>query len=214
MNFVNLLQSWKSKLVLLALAIFSLQGCKEECIEVDVPYTEEEEYLDLQSENRELRYSVTENLKGYREEGAILFNQLGKYHVHCTITNIDEKGGIFYINARVESQGDVLELSASQYIGAGDTKEIRASKEVNPHTFKANVSIPTWTVTAPTETFEKQVKKTRTITKYRKCNTCVEDCGSKYEKESNTDWWDYLGWAFWGIVGLTIVGWIIRGLGL
>ena len=155
---------------------FLLVSCKD-CRNIQVPYYEEEPYQDIETTSKILSFKI-ENDKIYykRESGAIVFGDNPKLIVSATVTNTDDLSGDFTLTATVESQGDFVNFEKSIFINAHETVEIIAEKEINPFTFQANVEIKRWNVEPPTVSYEKQVTKFRTITKYRPCNTCEQDC--------------------------------------
>ncbi len=101
-----------------------------------------------------------------------------EFYVYATLTNTSDHGGTFQLYATVTSQGNKLEFLIDAYVPAGATREMRQTKEINPFSFEADVTLDSWGIRAPTITVEEEVTKTREVLKYRRCNTCVEDCKS------------------------------------
>ena len=148
---------------------------------MDVPYYVEEEYTDIEEVEKTLSYVIQDNSIYHNRIGGLegLFGigeQLPQYFVYATVTNTSLHGGVFQLYATVTSQGSVVNFLTDMYIPAGQTRELRQTKDINHHSFKAEVDITTWGIRPPTVTVEEEVTKTRQIVKYRLCNTCKEDC--------------------------------------
>ncbi len=184
------MNSLKKILVFFIFIFLIFVSCKKDCIEVEVPYTVEEEYTDIEMQDIHLKYE-SGKLYHSRIGGAILFGENPQYEIECSVTNTSEYGGKFKLYATLSSQGDILKFSEEAYIGAGVTHDYEATKEINPYTFEANVEVIDWGIVAPVVSVEKEVIKYKDVKKYRKCNTCVEDCGSKYDSVG-IPWWGYL----------------------
>lgn len=152
---------------------FLTVSCKD-CYDIQVPYYEEEPYEAIEEETRSLTYEDAKASIG-RIDGLALFGKNPKIFIDVILRNTDEKGGSFNIIANVSSQGNKITIEGSQYIESGELAEFRIEKEVNPFTFETNTDF-TWEITAPSLTFQKKVTKYRTITKFRSCNTCEENC--------------------------------------
>ncbi len=197
----------KSKIFFL-LSIFTLlilNSCKK-CVDVDVPYIVEEPYTDTEKIDIKLDYNIKDNTVYYhRIGGAILLGENPKMEVYTTVTNTSNYGGTFKFYVYLSSQGNRLDFQTEEYISAGSTEKISIVKELNPYSFTANIKVEKWGVIAPTVSVDKEVTKYKKVTRYRKCNTCVEDCEGKYKGESEIPWWGYL------IGGLILLG-IIRGV--
>jgi hypothetical protein len=182
--------------------ILLMNSC-EECVEVDVPYIEEEAYTVTESTNVTLSYEIS-NRKIYysRIEGTNtwLINVKPVMKIWTTVTNTDKYGGAFTFSGTISSLGNSFDFSESRYISAGNTYQFVIEKEINHYSFETDVKVDEWSVEAPTVTVDKPVTKYRDVTKYRKCNTCVEDCGEYYRKKSST-WWI---WVIIGIAGTVL----------
>ena len=178
-------KNMKNPLVILVIIIFAIfmQSCQN-CDLVDVPYTEEEPYTVIEKTDVTLNYNIENNKMYYlRHEGAILFGDNPTMDAYTTVTNTSEYGGTFEFYAYLTSQGDKIEFRTEKYISSGSTETISITKELNPYSFKANVEVANWGVNAPTISVDKEVTKYRTVTKYRKCNPCEEDCGSHHSSK-------------------------------
>jgi hypothetical protein len=189
------------KMLFLMMGFGLLTNSCEECLEVDVPYTEQEPYLVTEKTNVTLSYKISDGKMWHRRiEGTILFGDNPVLEIWTTVINTDEYGGTFTFSGKLSSQGNTVDFSDSHYISAGNTYKFVVQKEINPYSFKANVEVDNWSVRAPTVTVENQVTKYRDVTKYRKCNTCVEDCEGYYNKKSS-NWWI---WVILGIAGIIL----------
>ncbi|WP_404812706.1 hypothetical protein ACIRNY_04545 [Capnocytophaga canimorsus] len=187
--------------IIISLFLLGLFSCSQECIEIDVPYTDSEPYTDIEKERVELGYKVIDNkMWSERIQGAILFGENPKMKVYTRVANISEHGGVFAFYAKLNSQGQTVEFRKEEYIPSGTTKEISITKEINPFTFQAEVKIEKWYIKAPIVTIDKEVTKYRTIRKYRKCNTCVEDCAGAYKKSKRVPWYVYV------LGGILVIG--------
>jgi len=196
--------------ILTLLLLLFLYSCKQDCIDVDVPYTEQESYTDTEQETIKLEYNIENGgLYHKRIQGAVLFSENPKLEIYCTVRNISKEGGEFELYATLSSQGDKIDFNKAAYIGAGETYMFDITKEINPYSFSANIEVDTWGINAPYVKVEKEVTKYRDVTKYRKCNTCVENCGEKYKKDSDIPWWGYL---IIGVLILGLVRWILEKL--
>jgi len=146
------------------LSIEFIQSCQN-CDLVDVPYTEQEAYIEMETQDIKLTYSIEDDNVYYsRIDGTILFGDNPQLKVHCIVTNTSENGGEFEFYATLSSQGDKVDFSQKRYIGAGDTYDFEITKEINSYTFQANVEVDDWGIIAPTVSVEKEVTKYRDVT--------------------------------------------------
>jgi hypothetical protein len=189
------------KILFLLTGFGLLMSSCQECVEVDVPYTEQEPYSTTEKTNVTLSYEISDGKMWHRRiEGTILFGDNPQLKIWTIVTNTDKYGGTFIFSGKMSSQGNTIDFSDSHYISAGNTYKFLVRKEINPYSFKADIKVDYWSVKAPTITVDKPVTKYREITKYRKCNTCVEDCGVYYRKKSS-NWWI---WVIIGIAGIIL----------
>ena len=137
------------KLIYLLLVILSATACKHTR---KVPYTETE----IQKE----KLSFTQET-GYwqRKDGfpGVSFPKLVGYGF---MTNTSTHDGTFKMHFVFSSQGDQLDVVATEYVKAGERKQIIMEKEINHYTFQTNVTMKT-IVEAPTLDVEKVVTKYR-----------------------------------------------------
>lgn len=192
----------KSILISLLLCLCFIFGmaCKD-CVDVDVPYTEEEPYEAIEAVEETLTYVVGEST-WYREDGATLLGIKPKLIASAIITNTGKEGGVFEINGNFKTTlEDEIVLRDSKYIASGASEKFEFEEELDDY---VQVKPDGINVIPPIVKIERLVTKYKTITKYRKCNTCVEDCGEYYKKEESK-WW------IWVIIGLMVVGVLFKG---
>lgn len=201
--------------LLLLAVLFGLNSCKE-CIDVDVPYTEREPYEATETYYETADYSVVSSTHR-KDYDCLKENFWGdciqkKWYLHLetTIENLESVPVEFTVKKSFNTyyDGDV-ELKEKIKIPAYGTRTVTMKHYLSSE--HENYKKPTYSVDAGSVEKERTVTKYNTITKYRKCNTCVEDCGSKYKKKSKTPWWAYL---IGGVFVLGIIGWILEKLGI
>lgn len=186
--------------LLLWLCFVFAVACKD-CVDVDVPYTEEEPYEAIEEVEETLTYVVGEST-WYREDGATLLGIKPKLIASAIITNTGKEGGVFEVNGKFKTTlEDEIVLRDSKYIAPGSSEKFEFEEELEDY---VQVKPDGINVIPPVVKIEKMVTKYKTVTKYRKCNTCVEDCGEYYKKE-DSKWW------LWLLIGLVVVGVIFKG---
>lgn len=160
----------------LAASLIFLNACQD-CTPITVSYAEEEPYIDIEEVKVRLTYDI-QNDKVYceRHPGAALFGTKPRLSARCFVTNTSEYDGHFrlYCTLRSGDNQEIL-LSKEQFIEAGRSSYISAEEEIMHYTFE-NVEIADSGIEPPTIKIKNEVKKVRTVTKYRQCNPCEEEC--------------------------------------
>ena len=158
---------------LVAYTFFIFISCKD-CRDIQVPYYEEEPYEAIEDVDYTLTFIAEEPVVG-REMGLQLLGVKPKAKGEVTIKNTSNYGGVFEIEVYFKRslEEEQFRLTNSKYIDAGATETIQVEKEIEYNEATKAIS---YNVFAPTKTIQKSVTKFRTITKYRPCNTCEEEC--------------------------------------
>lgn len=198
--------------LLLLFLVALLSSCGKKCIDVEVPYTEQEPYQALESFYEEAKYNVIDS-KVQKDYDCLEKGFWGDckrerwfLYMYTTLENLESEPVEFTVGKHFSTfyDGDV-DLEERIIIPAYGTRKVEFKHFLENE--YANYEKPTYSVDAESIERQKYVTKYRTLTKYRNCNTCVEDCGGKYDDEgSGTPWWVF---ALAIVGGLVVVGWII-----
>lgn len=97
-----------------------------------------------------LTYLIKNNDLLYtRVPGLSLLNQFPKLKVETTVTNTSEYGGVFKFYATISSQGNSMKFSEEQFIAAGQKVTFLQEKEIDHHSFQADLKVDDWGIIAP-----------------------------------------------------------------
>ena len=135
--------------IYLLLLILSITSCKHIR---KTPYAETEIQKETLSFTQETGY-------WHRKDGfpGMSFPKLVAYGY---LTNTSTHDGTFNMHFLFSSQGDQLDVVATEYVKAGERKLVSIEREINHFTFQTNVDMKT-SVDAPTIDVEKIVTKYR-----------------------------------------------------
>ncbi len=194
-------------LVLFAVSIFS---CKN-CIDVDVPYEEQVPYEATETYSVDAKYDGKSTTA--RDYDCLEKNFWGTclqkrwfLNVETTIENREavpvDFEVIVYFDSDYEGETNQHEKIRIRAFGSEIvTMKYYLQSEMSEY------RKPKYNIVAGQIEKERKVTKHHTTTKYRKCNTCVEECGSKYKKESGIPWW---GYVIILVIVLSIIGKVIE----
>ena len=181
--------------IILYVFLIALYSSCNDCHEIDVPYTEEEPYNAIEETDIQLTYTIGEN-KYRRVPGLLIDNPY--LEAWTEITNTGDKGGEFTVTNKFKTTlDDEINFEDTKYIGSGSTEKFYFKKELDMYVQVKSIG---YNVSAPYVKVSKEVTKTRTITKYRKCNTCEEDCGEYVKNKKSSSWI----WIIIGVIALII----------
>lgn len=93
---------------------------------------------------------IPNSLKYERINGSTLLNENPKITLIASIRNTSDHNGTYKFSAILGSQGDQLEFSKEEYLMAGETKEMKIEKEINPYSFKSNIELLSTNILNPT----------------------------------------------------------------
>jgi len=161
-------------IILLTFLFVITISCKEDCYEIQVPYTVEESYEAIDTQEVVLSYHI-EGVEWERVMGSTILKTKPKIESFSYITNTGEKGGVFELQHTFitkEKKEEVI-LSKAKYIQAGETVRFDLSGDLD---YYEEVDFNRSRVIAPKVEVQKRIQKTRKVTKYRKCNSCDENC--------------------------------------
>jgi hypothetical protein len=155
------------------LSCFSFISCNN-CRDIDVEYYEDEPYEAIEEEEISLPYNVGSSTHT-RETGLVILGDMPTVHTSTTLTNThDEKGGLFTVHINVKTDlGRTIELEDTKFISAGETETYEMEKDIKPF---EEIEGSKYIITAPTVTVSKKVTKNRSVKKFRRCNSCDENC--------------------------------------
>ena len=152
----------------------------QNCRDIETPYDVQEEYLKTEYYTETVPYEEEVYLEfTSTDSGAsVSCSDFGNYKecYYVSVTNIDDKGGLFTVNCEFETLYRKLYDSQSLYINSGETIEFTCEADVD---LSEDVK-GTYTVTPPTKTIvkykdvqrEKQVTAYRPVTKYKTETVC------------------------------------------
>lgn len=145
-----------SHILILLGFVLLLQSCAKR--------TRQEPYTEIEETNITLTYIISDNVMHHqRIGGTILLGENPRMKEYCDVTNTSDHGGVFKFRATLSSQGESVEFKDEKFIKSGDTERLLEEKEINPFSFKTNVKVDNWGVTAPTINERKEVIKYRTV---------------------------------------------------
>jgi len=171
---IHLQGNMHSLLSLLIIFLLTTISCKEDCYEIQVPYTVEESYEAIDTQEVVLSYHI-EGVEWERVMGSTILKTKPKIESFSYITNTGEKGGVFELQHTFitkEKKEEVI-LSKAKYIQAGETVRFDLSGDLD---YYEEVEFERSKVIAPKVEVQNRIQKTRKVTKYRKCNSCDENC--------------------------------------
>lgn len=161
-----------STISLSLLFLFGIVACKNDCMQIQVPYTVEEPYEAFEKKFISLPYNVEES-SWSRETGAILLDQKPKLTSFMIVTNAGEKGGVFKVKKKYNTSLDTVLFQDSKYIGPGQTGRFDFSRELDYYT---QVKSEGYTITSPKVEIVEKVTKMKKVTKFRTCDSCDPNC--------------------------------------
>lgn len=154
--------------------LLTIMSCKEDCIEIQVPYTIEEPYEAIDTQEVVLPYHI-EGVEWERVMGSTILKTKPRIESYSYVTNTGEKGGVFELQHSfiTKEEKEKVVLSKAKYIQAGETVKFDLSGDLH---YYEEVEFNKYKVTPPTVTIQQKITKMRKLTKYRKCNSCDENC--------------------------------------
>jgi len=161
-------------LISLAAFLLTIVSCKEDCIEIQVPYTVEEPYVAIDTQVVVLPYHI-EGVEWERVMGSTILKTKPRIESYSHLTNTGEKGGVFELQHTfiTEEEKERIVLSKAKYIQAGETVRFDLSEDLH---YYEEVEFHEYKVIPPTVTIQQKITKMRKLTKFRKCNSCDENC--------------------------------------
>lgn len=147
-------------------------SCRD-CRDIQVPYYEEEPYEAIDEVDKILEYNVEESTWN-RIDGMTLLGVKPILKAKTIVVNKSDYGGEFKVVKTFKSElRGVFTLEDTKYLSSGETIEFNFEQELNDYESVYSIG---YDVTPPTIKVKERVTKMRTITKYRTCNSCDENC--------------------------------------
>lgn len=146
------------------------------CHDVSVPYQEIESYTetipytDQECEAKPLVYKIEGGLCNNKNNGFLGFGRSNAQY-SCTITNLDDVGGVFYVNIGFNVQGQPLSEDQSRFLYPQSSQTFSIERDADVQNCFCKEQAPTKQVCRDVIKY-KDVQKTRTITKYKTESQC------------------------------------------
>lgn len=174
MNMTYSRQNIYYLLISLTVFILTILSCKGDCIEIQVPYTVEEPYEAIDTQEVVLPYHI-EGVEWERVMGSTILKTKPRIESYSYLTNTGEKGGVFELQHTfiTEEEKEKVVLSKAKYIQAGETVKFELSGDLH---YYEKVEFNEYKVIPPTVNIQQKTTKMRKLTKFRKCNSCDENC--------------------------------------
>ncbi|MDX2001696.1 MAG: hypothetical protein SFW35_04660 [Chitinophagales bacterium] len=160
------------------------------CNETEVCYIEKVPYTAIEEWNEDGKYEVLD--AKYQTDNICL--EKGFFGLSCTkyrwfvktwaiIKNVDKEPGSFAINQTFETlaRGVVTRRSESKTLQPGESYNFIV--EYDLENANQDYKVHSYSVIPPKLTRQKQVTKFQNIKRYRKCNSCNDDCKNNCDSE-------------------------------
>ncbi len=155
--------------------ILLLNSCKEDCKNIQVPYTVNVPFTE--STLKLLKLSLKTSTLTSKREGGWEYLNKPRLTANIMVTNTSNYDGSFMFSVTWECLGQEITGINSAFIQAGSSKKISISQEIDDHSFpEIQMTVKEYEVVPPTVQINDVQTKFREEIRYKICNTCDQEC--------------------------------------